>query len=272
MYYFKRFADFCIDSSILVAFAALAFLHLTVIRLNIRVSFELQFFVFFGTQASYTFIKYFNFFKNETLKQSAFERFLLVSIFVSLCISTFCFFNLNLSMQVISVLSLLVTLLYAFPFFKGFNSGRNWVGFKVFLVVFSWTLVTYVLPILTWEQKFSNKIFLLGLQRFFLIYGLMCIYEIVDLQFDNQLLQTLPQRIGVKRTKLFAFFWFTLYLFIEICFFSNQFTWINLSFLFIILLFLFFASKNNSRYFSDFWLESVPILWWLAFVVFRDFF
>ena len=266
MYYFKRFADFCIDSSILVAFAAFAFLQLTVLRLNISISSELQFFVFFGTQASYTFIKHFSIFSRGFEKWNSFKGFLFAFSFFSFCIAGYCFFDLNGSMRIIAVFSLLVILLYTFPFSIGYNSGREWVGLKVFLVVLSWTLVTYVLPILSWEQKFSNEIFLLGLQRFFLIYGLMCIYEIVDLQFDNQLLQTLPQRIGVKWTKYFAFFWFTLYLFIEIYFFSNPFTWINLSFLFIILLFLFFASKINSRYFSDFWLESVPILWWLVLV------
>jgi hypothetical protein len=266
MYYFKRFADFCIDSSILVAFAAFAFLHLTVIRLNISISSELQFFVFFGTQASYTFIKYFSFFSRGIEKWNSFKGFLFAFSFFSFCIAGYCFFDLNGSMRIIAVFSLLVILLYTFPFSIGYNSGREWVGLKVFLVVLSWTLVTYVLPVFTLEQEFSLEIFFLGCQRFFLIYGLMCIFEIVDLQFDNQLLQTLPQRIGVKWTKLFSFFWLSLFLIIEIYFYSNQFSWINLSFLFIILLFLFFVKENSSRYFSDFWLESVPILWWLVLV------
>ena len=269
MYYFRRFADFCIDSSILVAFAAFAFLQLTVIRLNISISYELQFFVFFGTQVSYSFVKYFHYFNFISIKWNSFKRFLFALSFFSFCIAGYCFFELNGTMQVVAVLSLLITLLYVFPFFSGSNSGREWIGFKVFLVVLSWTLVTYILPILSFEKEISLEILFLGLQRFFLIYGLMCIYEIVDLQFDNQLLQTLPQRIGVKRTKLFSFFWLSLFLIIEIYFYSNQFSWINLSFLFIIFLFLFFVKENSSRYFSDFWLESIPILWWLVLVVFR---
>ena len=266
MYYFRRFADFCIDSSILVAFAALAFLQITVIRLNISIAYELQFFVFFGTQVSYSFVKYFHYFNFSTIKRDLFKRLLLLFSFFSLLIAGYCFFELNGTMQVVAVLSLLITLLYVFPFFSGSNSGREWIGFKVFLVVLSWTLVTYVLPVFTLEQEFSLEIFFLGCQRFFLIYGLLCIYEIVDLQFDNQLLQTLPQRIGVKRTKLFSFFWLSLFLIIEIYFYSNQFSWINLSFLFIIFLFLFFVKENSSRYFSDFWLEIVPVLWWLVLV------
>ena len=33
---------------------------------------------------------------------------------------------------------------------------------------------------------------------------------------------------------------------------------------FVILLFLVFARKNQGKYYSSFWVESIPIFWWLA--------
>jgi hypothetical protein len=87
-------------------------------------------------------------------------------------------------------------------------------------------------------------------------------------------LKTVPQQFGVKNTKLLGFV--LLICFCGLSFFNTN-TNFNFQFLelllllnfaiaIIIALFLFFANENRSKYYTSFWVESVPILWWLTYI------
>jgi hypothetical protein len=91
----------------------------------------------------------------------------------------------------------------------------------------------------------------------------MCVFEIIDIQFDTLNLKTLPQRIGVQKTKQLGYFLLSLFLGIDIMIQSQ---WILLNFLFIVIIaiFLFFSHEKKSKYYTIFWVESIPIFWWLA--------
>ena len=97
--------------------------------------------------------------------------------------------------------------------------------------------------------------------------AIMCVFEIVDLQFDAISLQTIPQRIGVKQTKLVGFAFLTVFLILEF-FVTNQFTRIDVFFVGLIAVFIYFSNRNRSKYYSNFWVESIPIFWWIALLLF----
>ena len=94
-------------------------------------------------------------------------------------------------------------------------------------------------------------------------------FEIRDLNYDSLKLGTIPQRIGVKRTKIIGIFLLILFFFLE--YFKNEIDTKSLTILLIITfvtaLFLAFSNKNQSKYYSSFWVESLPIFWLVLFLM-----
>jgi len=86
-------------------------------------------------------------------------------------------------------------------------------------------------------------------------------------------LQTVPQQIGVKRTKILGYV--LLMIFCGLEFFNSninfnvnfQSSLLQLISIFLlaimVVLFLFFVNEKRSKYYTSFWVESVPIAWWL---------
>ena len=95
-------------------------------------------------------------------------------------------------------------------------------------------------------------------------------FEIIDLKTDDPHLKTVPQQIGVKNTKFLGFGLLMIYLGLHF-FNSNsniQFLELLLNFIIaiIVAIFLYFANENRSKYFTSFWVESIPIFWWLCYI------
>jgi hypothetical protein len=125
------------------------------------------------------------------------------------------------------------------------------------------------LPIVNAGIPLSTTVGLVAVQRFILIFVLILIFEIIDLKLDDPHLKTVPQQIGVRPTKIVG----TLLL---LLFVGVEFLEANISYatLFLkagvaltVLLFLLFAHENRPKYYSSFWVESIPVLWWLLFIL-----
>src|SRR5690606_1692626 len=101
------------------------------------------------------------------------------------------------------------------------------------------------------------------LQRFLLVMMLMLPFEIRDLQYDSLKLATIPQKIGVLKTKIIGTLIGILFFVLE--FFKMQINTklvaLTLIVAIMILLYLWFANKSRSDYYSSFWVESIPIQW-----------
>ena len=102
-----------------------------------------------------------------------------------------------------------------------------------------------------------------------LLFVLITIFEIIDLKHDDPNLQTVPQKIGVKQTKLVGVILLIVFYFLE--FFQTQTETlqliINAVLVLIMTLFLLFANENRSKYYTSFWAESIPVFWYLMLVV-----
>lgn len=92
---------------------------------------------------------------------------------------------------------------------------------------------------------------------------LILVFEILDLANDDPHLQTVPQTIGVKRTKILGFSLLVPFWVLVILSFTLHDLIINLVMVVTLMLFIFFANTNRSKYYTSFWVESVPIFWWL---------
>jgi hypothetical protein len=117
------------------------------------------------------------------------------------------------------------------------------------------------------QIPFSIGVFLISFQRFLLVFSIVLVFDIIDVKNDDIHLQTVPQQIGVKLTKKLGYLLLFLLLFLEFFYTNNHyFLWFFFKLLVCgtIAIFLFFANENRSRYYASFWLESVPLLWWLV--------
>jgi hypothetical protein len=162
-------------------------------------------------------------------------------------------------------------LLYTLPFFPNKQNARNWKGIKIYIVSLCWVGVTVILPLINAKVGFTSDVLLLSIQRFILIFVLVLIFEIIDVNTDDPHLQTVPQQIGVEKTKLLGYGLLIVLLLLEFLYEANQ-DYSPLLFKFIvsgsIALFLYFANENRSRYYASFWVEAIPIFWWLILVQF----
>jgi hypothetical protein len=97
------------------------------------------------------------------------------------------------------------------------------------------------------------------------------IFEIIDLQYDDPHLQTVPQQIGVKNTKIIGLLLLVLFMLLEFLTtkVANEILILKLGIALTTSLFLVFANENKSKYYSSFWAESIPIVWWLLLMLFR---
>ena len=182
--------------------------------------------------------------------------------------SGYFFYQLEKITQFIGFGFLALTLLYTLPFFPNRKNARNWAGVKIYIVSLCWVGVTLVLPILNSGIFITSDFYLKCIQRFILVFVLILIFEIIDLANDDPHLQTVPQQIGVKRTKMLGWFLMVVFYFLE--FFKSNFDEkqlvVNFILVVLIALFFLFANEKRSKYYTSFWVESIPTLWWLMVV------
>jgi len=266
---FKKILDFYIDSSIHVALTVYALIRITFIKLDLIYDEPVAYFGFYGTIVGYNFIKFDELTRIKKIELTTKLKLIIGVSFLSFLATVFYFFNLNFQTKLYAAFALIITVSYTLPFFPKFKNIRNWSGVKIYLVAIAWMIVTVILPFINSEIEFSRDIIVLSIQRFLLIFVLMLIFEIVDLKSDDSNLKTIPQTLGISKTKylgyllLVLFFVVGLYAIDYLENFTNNYFVVLLS-----LLFLYNSNEQKSKYYASFWVESVPIFWWLMFLFF----
>lgn len=266
----RQLFDFYISSSIHVAVAVLSLVLMTNHMFHNQLDEVMAGFAFFGTVFGYNFVKYEGLFRNKKPGRKQLKAILILSL-VCLLATVFCFFKLELRTQIVAVVFFGLTLLYTVPFFPNKVNIRNWSGVKIYIVAFCWAGITILLPLINSNTEISTDVFLKFGQRFLLVIILILIFEIIDLKNDAPSLETVPQKIGVKRTKYLGLYLLIPFYFLEFLksdFNTNQ-LWINLVLITITGLFTIFANPERSKYYTSFWVESIPLFWWLMVVLFQ---
>ena len=267
MKFLKQIVAFYINSSIHVALSCFALVNITRLMLNIPNDNSVVCFAFFGTIVGYNFVKFDALVRANKNKMRSQLKAIAAFSFASLLLVIYYYFKLQNSTKIIAAFFLILTILYTLPFFPNTKNARNWAGLKIYIVSFCWVGVTVVLPILNSEIAFHQGFYLIALQRFLIIFTLILIFEIIDLKTDDPHLKTVPQQIGVKNTKILGLG--LLIVFCGLSFFNsnNNFQFLELLLNFVIAIviaiFLYFSNENRSKYYTSFWVESIPIFWWL---------
>jgi len=270
MQFLKKLFNFYINSSIHVAFSVVALVQLTYILFDITNDSVTNLFAFFGTIVGYNFVKYDALARIQKVKMTLQLKGIAFLSFVSFIFTGYYFFQLQRITQIIGFVFLATTLLYTLPFFPNRKNARNWAGIKIYIVALCWVGVTLFLPIINNELPFTSYVYLVALQRFILIFVLILIFEIIDLKLDDPHLKTVPQQIGVVKTKRVGVMLMILFVILEFLSddFRLEFFALKSALALTTILFLLNSNENRSRYYASFWVESIPIFWWLFLVVF----
>lgn len=258
-----------LNGSFHVSLAVFALVQMTFYFCHLPFDAVVSILAFSGTLFSYNFIKYASIVYHSHKSLSFKLRLIIAFSTIALVVGSICFFMLNLKAQLVTVSLLLLSVLYAIPINSKVPNLRNLAGLKIYIVCLCWATVTLIVPVVNADVSLSLDIAIKFAQRFILVLILIGIFEIVDLQYDQDNLKTLPQTLGVKRTK-----WLLTLLLIP--FFGIEFfkagyqpiqAWNNLVIVLLTTFFIWYASPNRTKLFTLFWVESVPIIWWLIIVI-----
>jgi hypothetical protein len=243
MKFLKQFLDFYINTSIYVAIAVFSLVQITKLSLNISTNLDLDFFIFFGTILGYNFLKYFEVFWNRIFSFKKNYCIVLVSS-IAFFGMFFYFFKLEKSIQIEFIKIGFVILLYPFL--------RKYGFLKMLVVAFCITYITAHIP------EMNHKLnWMYLLQRFLIVFCLLIPLEICDLVADSETIKTVPKIIGIQNLKVLG------YLFLVVSCFLK----LNYEIAILIAIAIFFSNEKCSKYYTSFWVESLPISW-LIFLLF----
>ena len=265
----KQLLNFYINSSIHVALAVVALTWVTFFQFDLVFDYCLFYFVFFATITGYNFIKYFGVARFH--HRSLANWLKTIQVFSFLAFIAMCYFAFQLELNSLSYLVLfgLITFFYAMPvwpwyYFKDQQKNLRQVGgLKIYVIAIVWVFVTLFLPLIEYKISINTDTILTAAQRFLMVIVLTLPFEIRDLNYDSIKLATIPQRIGIKNTKIFGVALLILFFLME--YFKDDLRDMailsNVMLMIITLLFLLMSNKNQSKYYSAFWVEAIPIMW-----------
>ena len=271
----KRVFNFYLNSSIHVALSVYALTWVTLIQFGIDYDKNSLYFVFYASITGYNFVKYFGVAKFHHRSLASWLK--AIQIFSLVAFLALCYYASQLQMKTLILIGILglITFLYAIPllprkyFIDEHKNLRQINGLKIYVIGLVWSFTTVVLPLVNNEVSLDFDVIIIGIQRFIFVIVLMLPFEIRDLNYDNLKLGTIPQRIGVKKTKFIGVLLLMVFMMLE---FSKDELTSNapistLLIMFVTLLFVIFSNKNQSKYYSAFWVESLPVVWLIMLLV-----
>lgn len=255
MFVFKKIFDFYIKSSLHVAFAIFSFVKVVELSLNISSNVFLERAIFSGSVFGYSVLKNYEFWKSTKFSLHKNKSVLVVTI-VAFLTFVFCFFQLKFSFQIAFLQIFFLVVLYPFL--------RKYWFLKIAVVSFCVTYVVSYIPTLNMKMLFFYDT-ILQVKLFFLICALLIPFEIYDSQHDAITLQTIPQKFGIKKTKYLGYLFLICFCILSLLL---SYEILDIVIAIIIGLFIRFSSTKNTKYYTSFWVESIPILWWLILVLY----
>ncbi|TDY11642.1 hypothetical protein [Meridianimaribacter flavus] len=273
----KRIFDFYINSSIHVALSVFSLAWITLLEFELPYDKNVLFFIFFASITGYNFVKFFGLAKFHHRSLATWLKY--IQLFSLVCFLLMCYYVLRLEQTTLVYISVfgVVTFLYAIPFLpkKIFldekQNLRSLSGLKVYVIALVWCGVTVFLPLANADFLMNWDVSITAIQRFVFVLVLMLPFEIRDLQYDSVKLATIPQQIGVKKTKLIGVLLLMVFFFLD--YLKDDMQLMNLLVLLAItaitLLSVVLAKKEQSKYYSAFFVEGIPVLWLLLVLVFQ---
>jgi hypothetical protein len=142
---------------------------------------------------------------------------------------------------------------------------RKYGWLKIFLVSFVVSIISVYIPFIL-VKPILLDFYISLIQRFFILISLLIPFEILDSKTDAISLQTLPQKFGIKKAKLFGILLVIPFIILE--FIKTNSSYLVLPIGIMTVLFIHFSSVERNKYYTSFWVESVPICWLILVLIF----
>ncbi len=264
----SRLFDFYIFANIHVALATFSLTKISLLFVGNEQN-EVPLFVFFSTIVAYNYIRLS---RKPTMKSwfsSWIDTHKMVIVGLSL-VSFMAMCYLGIELRKKAILSLvpffIATFFYAFPYGRLFSlhmSLRTIAGIKIFLIAFCWAGVTVLFPLLNYDIAITSEVIIICVQRFLFIIVITLPFDIRDLSHDDDHLKTIPQIIGVVKSKKLGLL--LLMCFLGLAFLLHDIDQLKTTFVIalISLMFLIRSTADQHKYYSAFFVESIPIIWLL---------
>ncbi|WP_424495126.1 hypothetical protein [Salinimicrobium sp. GXAS 041] len=267
----KNLFSFYINSSIHVALAVTSLTAISALHFHFSPDPDLLFFVFFGTVTAYNFIKFAGIAKLHHRSLTPNLKIIQVFSFFSFIALVYFGFHVKPEILFISGGFGILTLFYALPFY-GERNLRTIGGIKIYIIAIIWAGVTVFSPVRNVGMEVTGDVFLEFVQRVLLVLVLLIPFEIRDLKYDKVALKTLPQNIGVRRSKKLGVALLIIIIVLE--FLKSSMTTTSLAALILMSIlagwFVMISKEDQSRYFSSFWVEGIPIVWLVILLLLKN--
>lgn len=261
----RNLLNFYINSSLHVAIAVVCLGAVSLLNFGIEEDYSLLVFIFLGTITSYNFVKFAGVagFQHSSLPKNLktiqiFSFLVFVGLIISIVYQPF-------EILVLAAGAGTLTLLYALPVFSASRNLRTIPGLKIYVIGMVVSIVTVIMPLYLKVNIWQEDVIIVFVQRFILVVALVLPFEIRDLKFDRLQLETIPQRIGVSRTKTIGYFLVLVVVLLE--FLKQEIRPVNVYSLvvtgMVTILFLKGSTLNQGEYYASVWVEAIPILWFL---------
>lgn len=263
----KRILDFYIFSNIHVALAVFCLVKITLLPYGVT-SNTIPFFCLFSTITAYNLIRIL---RVEEVQPWFFEfikRYKFVLVFFTVFCALIAFlliFKFRYATLYWMIPFGLVTLFYVSPFGTiQIKLSLRYVSFaKLFLIAVSWAGVTVILPLVQHRINIEFDEIIVFAQRFLFVVAITIPFDIRDMSYDKAELKTLPHAIGIEKSKIVGIIFLMLFLGLE--FLKTPISPEQLRIHFFItvttLFFLVKSTQDQNKYYSAFFVESLPMVW-----------
>lgn len=253
----KRLLDFYIQSSIHVGLAVFSLVYVTAFENDLCKHITYPCCVLFGTILGYNFLKYFDIFRVGKFHSLKYYGIILICLF-----SVFGFYFFFRRMFDVIKIQLVIAgfLVLIYPMLRKYGILKMF--FVSFVIAF---LTAFVYPVVS--PMFKGIIAFEFIKRFLFVSALMIPFEIYDSKHDEKVLNTLPQRLGIKIAKKIGYWLLLLFVFFEVLNFNLDahykihYLIIDIVIAIFTAIAIYFSSLKRSQYYTSFWVESIPILW-----------
>jgi len=263
----NRVFSFYVFSNIHVALSASALVLLTLDRYSVDNSLT-SLFVFCSTVLAYNFIREIEMERTYPLLanwiRSSSKPLFLLNLLSALGL-LYALFKLRLSDILFVAPFFLLTLFYVYPGTKNFKGLRSFPGLKLFVISTVWAGVTVLFPLVANDLVIQRQEWIVFVQRFLIVLAITIPFDIRDMQLDKIELATLPQSLGIRPSKWVATAGLAAFalLFFVSGYFDPAERIIGIVIASLSAVLVLKAGIYQDRYYSAFWVESVPILWYL---------
>ncbi|MFT4839492.1 MAG: hypothetical protein ACJAWA_000400 [Nonlabens sp.] len=273
---FQTLLDFYIRSSFHVAFCFVALFLVFHFRNFLKLDDAMLLLIFCGVVIGYNIIKYAALLLER--KDFRFKTAIITITAIASGIAVYLIIVDSLWTAVMVFIASAFSLFYAFPLIRHHNL-RQVPIIKLVLVAISWVIIICFLPlksvyvnfVYTYDSLSSpitdsvKWLYALDIVQLLLLIIALCIpFEIRDLQYDSPQLKTLPQLIGIHRTKLLGVSLCIIYLVMEIIQFGFATNiWAVSTYIVVplIAVSIWFSDVFKSDYYASFFVEAIPVLW-----------